>query len=149
MAVEIDSDDKENLANLIKSNIGNSVEFSNGCWLSLKDDDGIYWGECPYGQNWCCNSDDGFIESVIKWIAYWDEPRTETGELVELPKDLETLAEGDLSEENILKLAREFDLFKIADFLDQVDIAFHANKFTPKDSFWHELSAVLDIRMKR
>lgn len=87
MAVEIDSDDKENSAELIKTNLGNSVEFSNGCWLSLEDDNGILWGEFPYGQNWCCNSGDGFIESVINWIAYWDEPRTETGELVELPKD--------------------------------------------------------------
>lgn len=82
MAVEIDSDKKEMLAVSIMENLGNNLQFSNGCWISLKDDNGIFWGVSPYGQNWGCNSGANAVTAIMNWIAYWDVPRTETGENV-------------------------------------------------------------------
>jgi hypothetical protein len=42
MAVEINSDIKAELACLVEGNIGNSIEFSNGCCLSIKDNNGMF-----------------------------------------------------------------------------------------------------------
>lgn len=84
MVVEIDSDDKTNLAQNILTNLGNQIQFSNGCWVSLEDDNGMFWGVCPYNQDWGCNSNDDYIEPIMNWIKYWDEPRTETGEEIKL-----------------------------------------------------------------
>ena len=84
MAVEIDSDDKASLANNIQAYLGKSIQFSNGCWVSLEDDNGVFWGVSPYNQDWGCNTNDDYIKSIMNWIKYWDEPRTETGELIKL-----------------------------------------------------------------
>lgn len=70
------------LTQLITDNLGNSLQFSNGCLLDLTDDNGILWGETPYGQNWGCRFDDEYIVRIISWIYFWDQPRIETGELI-------------------------------------------------------------------
>lgn len=59
--------------------MGQSVRFSNGCWLKLVDDNGIFWGDTPYGLSWGCNVDQEWLNKVLNWLAYWDEPRDERG----------------------------------------------------------------------
>jgi hypothetical protein len=56
------------------------VTFFNGCSLSLLADDGVYWGTTPYGLDWCCDAGLRLGESLCRWIAYWNTPRTESGE---------------------------------------------------------------------
>jgi hypothetical protein len=85
LTVNVDSDDKSTLALNLQSNVGNNIQFSNGCWVSLKVDNGLYLGECPYGLIWGCNSSGDFVKSIINWVEYWDVPRTETGALVVIP----------------------------------------------------------------
>ena len=79
MAVIIDSDDLKNLDKNIKANIGNCVRFTNGCWLELIEDSGMFWGECPYSKVWGCKVDDNYIDTIVSWIEYWNEARTESG----------------------------------------------------------------------
>lgn len=74
--------DKSQRQEFIKANQGNIIEFQNGCWLRLIEDNGIYWGVTPYGQDWACNADHEFLEKAMNWLNYWDENRTETGQLV-------------------------------------------------------------------
>jgi len=59
-----------------------SVEFSNGCWLSLEEDDGILFGNCPYNLSWACNAGESCTDAIKQWLAYWNEDRTETGSLI-------------------------------------------------------------------
>ena len=70
---------------------GNSLKFSSGCWLSLSNDNGMLWGECPYGQVWGCNAQGDFVSAILNWLAYWNEPRTETGALIEGPDNQEEI----------------------------------------------------------
>lgn len=82
MTAEIDSDIKELLAERIEARLGESVRFANGCYLSLTADQGMFWGESPYGTAWGCAAQPGFSLQVVRWLSYWDAPRTETGALV-------------------------------------------------------------------
>lgn len=82
MNVQINSSAKAVLRDAILANVGNNVAFSNGCWISLRDDEEVFWGEAPYGTTWSCNSGQSFADAVVRWLAFWDEPRTETGELI-------------------------------------------------------------------
>ncbi len=79
MAVIIDSDDLKNLDKNIKANIGNCGQFTNGCGLELIEDRGMFWGECPYSKVWGCKVDDNYIDTIVSWIEYWNEARTESG----------------------------------------------------------------------
>lgn len=81
-ALSIDANSPD-LARELSRCRGLVVEFSNGCWLDLNDDGGTFWGTTPYGADWACNSAEGWIESVSNWIGYWNEPRRETGDLLE------------------------------------------------------------------
>lgn len=83
IAVEIDSDNKELLAASINANMGKSVQFSNGCWISLKEEGGMFWGVSPYGLDWPCSTSGDAVSKIINWIVYWDKSRSETGELIE------------------------------------------------------------------
>lgn len=80
--VEISTQDNENLEDQILEAMGRSIEFSNGCSLHLTDAGGIYWGTDPYGIDWGCNADVGWLTTVLKCLAYWDEPRCERGGLL-------------------------------------------------------------------
>lgn len=60
---------------------GCHVQFSNGCSLTLEPKVGMFWGDDPYGNPWACNPKPGWEERVIRWLAYWSEPRDETGRL--------------------------------------------------------------------
>lgn len=71
------------LADQLRISIGECICFSNGCWLSLKDEDGFFWGTNPYGLDWACNAGANWVQSVLSWLSYWDEPRDETGSLIE------------------------------------------------------------------
>jgi len=82
MRVSINSNDKLSIRNSILANMGNYTEFSNGCSIDLKDDNGIMWGETPYGITWACNTDKDPVSAIITWIEYWDDPRTESGDLI-------------------------------------------------------------------
>ena len=82
MDIEINSDDKANLAVSIKNNIGNAIEFSNGCSISLKNDNSVYFGESLYGGFWCCNSDHDFSKAIMGWLKFWDDDRCEKGDLI-------------------------------------------------------------------
>lgn len=55
------------------------VTFSNGCWLSLVEDGGMYWGTTPYGTDWGCEAGPRLKDSVGNWLAYWNAPRSESG----------------------------------------------------------------------
>lgn len=70
-----------NIDLLIRESLGSQVVFSNGCYLSLVDSDGVFFGENPYGQVWACNKKD-YLESIKKWLLFWDEPRDERGCLI-------------------------------------------------------------------
>lgn len=69
----------QGLIDFITSNSGNCIQFENGCWLNLKEDNGIYWGEDPYGIEWGCNSKN-HLQTMVNWISFWDEPRNEKKE---------------------------------------------------------------------
>lgn len=58
------------------------VDFDNGCSVWLEDDGGIIWKTNPYGQDSRCNYTVGWENNILKWLKYWDEPRTETGDLI-------------------------------------------------------------------
>lgn len=75
MAVIIDSDDLKNLDKNIKANIGNCVQFTNGCWIELIEDSGMFWGECPYSKVWGCKADNDYIDTIVSWIEYWNKAR--------------------------------------------------------------------------
>jgi len=81
-SAEVVTEGNECLRREIESLVGSSVRFSNGCWLNLKDDGGLFWGDDPYVQAWACNVTDDWLETVLNWIAFWDEPRTESKELM-------------------------------------------------------------------
>lgn len=72
------------LRNEVIASLGNIVCFSNGCWLDLRDDNGMYWGTTPYGLDWGCNANENWITSVLTWLEFWDAPRDESGNLVKL-----------------------------------------------------------------
>lgn len=72
------------LATFVETNIGNDIQFNNGCWISLTSDNGFFWGNSPYGVEWGVDSDKNYIQAVVNWVEYWDESRTETGEIITL-----------------------------------------------------------------
>lgn len=78
----IDSTGNENLRDELAGALGRKVDFSNGCWLDLNDDNGIFWGVTPYGVDWGCNSEEGWLDTVIKWLSFWNEDRDEQGNLL-------------------------------------------------------------------
>ena len=53
--------------------------LNNGCWLSLVEDDGLYWGTTPYGVDWACNAGSRLGERLCNWIVFWNTPRNEQG----------------------------------------------------------------------
>ncbi|POP52626.1 hypothetical protein C0068_11145 [Zhongshania marina] len=55
---EIQSEGKVQLRCQIKESKGFSVNFSNGCWLDLRSEDGHLSRTNSYGENWFCNADD-------------------------------------------------------------------------------------------
>lgn len=61
----------------LNDNIGNTIQFSNGCWLCLEADNGMYWGETIYGVEWGCNSAPGYEQKIINWLEHWNTPRDE------------------------------------------------------------------------
>ncbi len=63
---------------------GKRLDFSNGCHLHNSEEHGLIWGCDPYGSDWACNAGDNQVESILEWLAYWDEPRDETGSLLDL-----------------------------------------------------------------
>lgn len=81
--LEIETVANIDLRSQLLAAIGRNVKFSNGCWLSLKDDEGMFWGDTPYGIIWGCNSDDDWLDSVLTWLSYWDEDRDEAGRLIQ------------------------------------------------------------------
>lgn len=80
--VRVDSDDKHGLIVALSAGMGHHVEFSNGCSLTLKAVDGLYWGTNPYGNDWACNATPDFSAQVAGWLEYWDAPRDESGLLL-------------------------------------------------------------------
>lgn len=62
-----------------KKQLGKNVTFSNGCQVDLVTDDGVFWGQCPYGTTWACNDSEGFADKIANWVDYWNAPRDETG----------------------------------------------------------------------
>ena len=77
----IDSTDI-NIESILMDSLGEKVEFTNGCSLILVDDDGLFWGTSPYGLDWACNSNEGWVESVFRWLSYWNDDRDESGVLM-------------------------------------------------------------------
>lgn len=76
--------DYRHLLEFLSQNLGNNINFDNGCFLSLKDDNGFIWGTDPYGQDWGCNLDDGWESKIKSWLEYWDESRDEWGQLCDI-----------------------------------------------------------------
>jgi len=72
------------LRNEVSDCIDKIVCFSNGCWLDLREDNGLYWGTTPYGLDWACNANENWLTSVLTWLEFWDAPRDESGNLVVL-----------------------------------------------------------------
>lgn len=70
------------LSDQIHEQTNKSVQFSNGCWLSLVDDDGICFASTPYGQE-CAFATSRLDYLIPSWIAYWSESRDEAGRLIE------------------------------------------------------------------
>lgn len=77
--IELDTENNPNLPEQLKAAMGKEIKCSNGCSLYLIDEEGLFWGVSPYGLDWACNSDDRWLESVLNWLSFWNEPRTETG----------------------------------------------------------------------
>lgn len=80
--LRVNSDDKHGLIVALSAAMGHHVEFPNGCCLTLKAVDGLYWGTNPYGNDWACNASPDFPEKVAGWLEYWDAPRDESGLLL-------------------------------------------------------------------
>ena len=78
---EINTCDNPNIRNEIIALKGSVIRFSNGCSLDATPEIGGFWGSNPYGQDWYCNQN-GWVESVLQWLSYWDEPRDERGYLM-------------------------------------------------------------------
>lgn len=76
---EVQTEGNVLLRKQIEESKGRFVTFSNGCWLSLRSEDGHICGTNPYGQDWFCNAVDGWEDSVLRWLSYWDSSRDETG----------------------------------------------------------------------
>ena len=84
MEIQVDSEDKNILEPILLANIGNTIAFWNGCWLSLVEDNGVFWGETPYGTTWACNAYQATTGCILEWLRFWDEPRDERGDLIGL-----------------------------------------------------------------
>ena len=67
------------LIDSIKKQLGKKVTFSNGCQVDLVTDDGVVWGQCPYGNTWACIANEGFADKIANWVEYWNTPRDEGG----------------------------------------------------------------------
>lgn len=76
----------EELASEINVRDEREVIFYNGCWLSLSEDGGVYWGTDPYGRDWCCDAGQRLRGSLRNWITFWNAPRDELGNLLETTK---------------------------------------------------------------
>lgn len=68
----------------LSDSLGFRIRFSNGCYINLKDDNGVFWGTGPYGLDWICNSDESWIDSVCAWLKYWNENRDEAGNIIDV-----------------------------------------------------------------
>lgn len=66
----------------LNENWGRTVVFDNGCSVCLQNDNNIIWRTDPYGQDSGCNYVDGWENNIREWVKYWNEPRTETGNLI-------------------------------------------------------------------
>lgn len=80
--MEYQGQEYSKLITWFSENWGRNVNFSNGCSVWLHDDGGFIWRTDPYGQDGGCNYTEGWENNIRKWLEYWDEPRTETGELM-------------------------------------------------------------------
>lgn len=67
----------------IESNNGLPMDFTNGCTLWLDEVDGdMWWGSSPYGVDTGGSKIDDWVNAIINWVTYWNDDRTETGELI-------------------------------------------------------------------
>lgn len=80
--ISIKSENNPCLLDEIKQNIGKEILFSNGCSISLVNEDGYYWGSDPYGSDWVCNNDTWAVNIIFSWVSRWNQPRNETGRLM-------------------------------------------------------------------
>lgn len=70
---------KAELISCVKKHLGTMVTFTNGCQVDLATNDGVFWGQCPYGTTWACDENDKFAEKIANWVYYWNVPRDEGG----------------------------------------------------------------------
>jgi hypothetical protein len=73
---------EDNFVSLLARSIDKVVSFDCGCTIWLINDDGVFWGSDPYGNDWCCQADEDCIISIKNWVMYWSENRDETGSLI-------------------------------------------------------------------
>ena len=80
--VEMESEDIDVLRQAFPELKGALVRFSNGCVIVLNEEAGCYWGDDPYGSMFAIDVRDGWEEQLLEKIAFWNEPRDETGRLL-------------------------------------------------------------------
>ena len=69
-------------ADLLRSRVGTYVNFDNGCFVSLIENEGLYWASNPYGVDTAFSPYGDWVEKILTWLEYWDADRTETGEII-------------------------------------------------------------------
>lgn len=80
----IDSYSLSTLEREIKIHLGDSVSFTNGCYLQLKPENGMIFGDSPYGTMWGCRYNDDYINTIVNWLKYWNDDRCENGQLLQV-----------------------------------------------------------------
>jgi len=81
-AVEYINENYIGLTSWLIENWGKKAVFTNGCIIWLEDDDGLIYGTDPYGKDWFATYNENIKDNIKNWLEYWDEDRTETGELI-------------------------------------------------------------------
>lgn len=80
--IERDSDELEALRAELPDFVGAMITFSNGCVIVLQEEAGCFWGDNPYGVLFGIEADDGWVDALIRKLAYWNDPRDEKGLLI-------------------------------------------------------------------
>ena len=80
--VSIDSKGNPNLEQLLLDARREQAycQFSNGCSIWFKDDDGVFWGSTPYGQDFAVNAID-WLDTVTNILNFWNDDRDENGHI--------------------------------------------------------------------